>query len=278
MLKVKFAETYEECEILCQEILGSKKVLIGLDTETTVIYDERKLRPVSILQLCIEGDYGGTDIKKINEYYTAYIICLAKIWNDFYSFPISLINILSSKALIKTGCDIKTDYRLLYESYDLECCTSIDIQYIAITMDIPNISMDYLSSIFLEERKNKEKRIGIWHENLSREQIVYAAQDAYLSIKLYQVMIKGIKIPKKEDVNNICGVVEEFSEYVVVLNKARKNVPSTGIKKDSLINFIANSNWTNLSALEKKKKAGHVVREGVENNIFIKFGDKLVYV
>ncbi len=205
MLRAKIAHSYSECETLCREIIKSPHRVIGFDTETTVV--KYKKYPVSIIQICIEGNHGGDSIIESNKNHTSYIFRIANIWERCGCLP-SALKLLLSRHFMKVGCDVKRDFKQLYEGYRLKSYNYEDLQDIARRKKIPGISLDHLSFRYIGIEKDYTERVGIWHKNLSDEQVKYASIDSYLSLRVYECMIKTeIEIgryppPNKDDISN----------------------------------------------------------------------------
>jgi ribonuclease D len=172
---VQVASDYEQCEILSSTLLNSYPVILGFDTETTIGHDHNIASTVQL----------STD--KV-----CYIFQLYRIFKDTGRLPREIIKILQSPEIIKVGVDLNNDINLLSE-YGITLRGTIDIQCIARTMMIPDINLSGLANLFGFQKGILNFRWN-WDNDLNEQQIRYAANDAYISLQIYQKMISGVNI------------------------------------------------------------------------------------
>src|SRR6266496_1903393 len=107
---------YEEVDKIFERILHSSVSVCGFDTESTVSnsFKEGDIKEnfVSIIQICIKENHGGTLLEGISDNdfdYTCYIIPIKQLYFKYKSFPKSMKKFFKSKNICKTGADIHAD-------------------------------------------------------------------------------------------------------------------------------------------------------------------------
>ncbi len=156
--KVKFAyERLKQADIL------------GFDTETRPSFRRGQSYPLSLVQLSTENE---CFLFRIN----------------LISFPARLRDILEDENIIKVGFDLSSDFHQLRSMVkDIEPRGFVDLQKYAKEFGLKNISLRKLSAIVLGHRISKRQRLSNWEqEPLTEKQRVYAATDAWITLKLYQ--------------------------------------------------------------------------------------------
>lgn len=216
---VQLASNYEQCEIFSSILLDANPIVLGFDTETTILRKE-DTGYISTIQL-------STD--KI-----CYIFQIYKIYKDSGRLSRDLIKILQSSNIIKIGVDLIQDTNNLL-CYGINLRGTIDIQCIAKTMMINDISLEGLALKFVPELSGKDvlKLNWNWDNDLTEKQIQYAAKDAYLSLQIYQKMLMGVTITTNTSVED--PGAEDYLEWIQRIPK------SNPIKINKLVNQTVNS-------------------------------------
>ena len=211
--------------------------VLGFDTETTVIFKDNSKR-VSIIQLSTNQ--------------VCYIFQMNKILDINGKLPSKLISFIQSPEIIKIGVDLNNDITNL-QAYNLTLRGSIDIQSIAISLGYPKLSLFYLCKTYLSNELGCQKDVydlrADWDNDLSTDQISYAAKDAYLPLILYQ---KIMKIDSPSSISKIeIDLDREKNEYKLWLF----NILDIPYKMNSLINRTANSysKWTKCYQIHERK-------------------------
>ena len=213
------ASNYELAEKFSSIILSQNPIMLGFDTETTIW---RKDDPnyTSIVQLYLND--------------TCYIFQLYRIFKSFGKLPKDLIKILQNPNIIKIGTDLTNDISSLL-FYEITLRGTIDIQCIARTMLIPDISLEGLASKFETPPKGILKFKWDWDQDgLEAEQIEYAANDAMLPIQIYTKMIEGVivcnnELPKNEELE------EKYLEWLKLMGH------TSNLKIKKVVNQTVNS-------------------------------------
>lgn len=147
--------------------------MLGFDTETKPIFKKGETRRVALLQLATEEK--------------AFLFKVLKI-----GLPDELIGIFSNPGIIKAGVAIRDDIRGLQKMAPFKPEGFIELQDTASAAGIQNLSLKKLSAIVCGFRISKSQQLTNWESHeLTDQQIVYAATDAWVSLKIYQNLVKG---------------------------------------------------------------------------------------
>lgn len=159
------------------DVRTSKKVLaLGLDVEWKPNFVKgQKARPVAVLQLSTE--------------FTCLVFHIINMYTNI--LPGRLVDTLADQEIMKVGCGIREDVLKMNQDYDLECNGIVDIVEFAYSkgfIEHRKYGLKSLCKRFLEMDMEKPRKIQLsnW-ENfpLCTDQIEYAAQDAWISIRLF---------------------------------------------------------------------------------------------
>lgn len=148
------------------EFLLQQKVL-GFDTETRPTFSKNHRNTVSLLQLSTENE--------------AFIFQLKKM-----GLPEIVANILSSESIIKTGVAVRDDIKALQKLHTFVPKNFAELQTIAKTLQLDAMGLKRLTPLALGFRISKKQQLSNWeNECLTEAQKLYAATDAWVSLKIY---------------------------------------------------------------------------------------------
>ncbi|KAK3187972.1 hypothetical protein Dsin_027533 [Dipteronia sinensis] len=182
--QILYSRTSMEVEKAAAEllqILEAKKgetcqVPIGLDIEWKPTFKSGALRKTALMQICVDA----------NQCHVMHII--------HSGIPPSLQLLLEDTALIKVGVGIGNDAVKVFKDYNVSIKAVEDLSYLA-KQKLNGISQKWgLASltetlVCKELQKPNKIRLGNWEANvLSKDQLQYAATDAFASWHLYQVI------------------------------------------------------------------------------------------
>jgi len=166
--EIVLIEKKEEIRKALKELEKAK--LIGLDTETRPAFEKGESYRVALIQLATE--------KKV------FLIRL-----HHTGFSKSLINFLSNPAITKVGVGLEHDLRNLRKICPFEPAGFIDLSKTATSLGIKTPGLRSMAGMFLAIRLSKKEQRSNWERDaLSPSQIVYAATDAWIALKLYHVL------------------------------------------------------------------------------------------
>jgi ribonuclease D len=147
------------------------EALLGFDTETRPVFKKgRKPNPPSLIQLAGEQN--------------VYIFQINLLPMDN-----GLLDLLSSKQVIKTGVSVHDDIIGLNKLAKFKAANFIDLGEISQKHQMQTHGLRNLAANLLGFRISKSAQCSNWaKENLTRQQVTYAATDAWVSRKIYLAM------------------------------------------------------------------------------------------
>lgn len=147
---------------------------LGFDTETRASFKVGEVYQVALLQLATEQD--------------AYLIRLHGI-TQFESIK----DIFEDPQILKVGAAIRDDLKALQKLFPFTPQNFIELQSVAKKANLKNIGLRGMTEEVLEASLSKKAKTSNWEiKNLSVDQIIYAATDAWIGLKLYQTIISKI--------------------------------------------------------------------------------------
>lgn len=146
----------------------SKHTVIGFDTETRPSFRKGVVNRVALLQLSADDH--------------AFLFRLNRI-----GLPDKLKRLLQSEQIIKPGIAIRDDIKMLQNLNSFKPAGFIELQNEVQDFGIQNFSLKKLAGIVLGIRVSKARQLSNWEApTLTRSQLVYAATDAWVSLKIYK--------------------------------------------------------------------------------------------
>jgi ribonuclease D len=142
--------------------------VLGFDTETKPSFSKGENHQVALLQLSSEE--------------RAFLIRVQKV-----GLPDCIRQILSDPLQIKTGVAIRDDLKGLQKIKNFKPEGFVELQEKALKLGIKDFSLKKLCAIVLGFRISKSQQISNWEADiLTDQQMVYAATDAYVSLKIFE--------------------------------------------------------------------------------------------
>lgn len=161
----------EACKVLAAE------PVIGFDTETRPSFRPGVTFRVSLLQL---------STPKVCYLFRLNRIPLAK----------PILQLLENREVLKIGADVAGDLRSLRQIRHFRDGGFVDLQAIAPQWGIGEKSLRKLSAIVLGQRVSKAQRLSNWEATtLTDKQLIYAATDAWVCIRIYEQLLRTPKKP-----------------------------------------------------------------------------------
>ena len=151
-----------------------KQKELGFDTETKPAFKKGQKNKVALLQI--------STLKK------AFLFRINNL-NNFQK----LFSILGNSNIIKIGADIGQDMRVLQKIAPFTPQGFVDIQKYTGSFGILDNGLKKLAAIVLNIRISKSQQLTNWQsETLTEKQMIYAATDAWVCLKIYQTLNKNI--------------------------------------------------------------------------------------
>ena len=141
--------------------------ILGFDTETKPSFQKGSINKVSLVQLSTPE--------------TAYLFRI----NKTGLFP-GLISVLEHPAILKVGVAVRDDLRALQKRVPFTPSGFVEIQDVAHAKGYKDSSLKKLAGLLLGIRISKRQRLTNWDADvLTSQQIVYAATDAWISLRIH---------------------------------------------------------------------------------------------
>lgn len=146
----------------------SKATSIGFDTETKPAFKKGVFNNVALLQLSTKTH--------------AFLFRLNQI-----GLPREICKILANPNIIKPGVAIRDDIKGLMLIRKFNPGGFVELQDSAVELGIQNFSLKKLTAIACGFRISKGQQLTNWEaEELTEKQQIYAATDAWTSLKIYE--------------------------------------------------------------------------------------------
>ncbi|MCB0351787.1 MAG: 3'-5' exonuclease domain-containing protein 2, partial [Bdellovibrionales bacterium] len=155
------------------EVICSASTL-GFDTETRPSFRKGQVYKVALLQLSTDQD--------------AYLIRLHGITQFRHILPI-----FENDKIIKAGVAIRDDLRLLQKLFHFEPRKFVELQNLAKTKGLKNFGLKGMTEEVLQATISKGPKMTNWEAPvLTDRQLLYAATDAWIGLKLYQKLTESV--------------------------------------------------------------------------------------
>ena len=164
--EIVMVETRESA-LMAAQYLRTRKI-IGFDTETKPSFKRGENHQVALLQLPAGGK--------------AFLFRV-----NMTGLPSVIKKLLSDPDVLKVGVAIRDDIKGLQKISRFVPGGFVELQGMARDRGIKDFSLKKLCAILLGFRISKSQQLTNWEaEELSSRQMVYAATDAWVSLKIYE--------------------------------------------------------------------------------------------
>lgn len=166
--KIHLIDTLEKLREATQVL--QKEPMLGFDTETKPTF--------------VKGEYNYTALVQFTTLTEAWLIRIKDM-----GLPADLLAILQDKKIKKIGISIRDDLKELKKIRPFKPGGFIDLNDIAKDMGITQMGVKNLTGIFLNRRISKSQQTSNWENPvLSEAQKYYASTDAWVCIKMYEML------------------------------------------------------------------------------------------
>lgn len=147
---------------------------IGFDTETRPSFRKGDVFNVALLQLSTETD--------------AFLIRL-----HFVTQFQVITKILENKSIVKAGVAIRQDLKILQKTFGFVPQSFVELQDLAKVKGLKNFGLKGMTEEVLQASLSKRSKLTNWeaHE-LSIEQQMYAATDAWVGLAIYRKLMGSV--------------------------------------------------------------------------------------
>ncbi len=157
-----------------------KSKVVGIDTETKPAF--------------IRGTHHKVSLVQISTLDHCFLFRLNKI-----DFPTELADFLADDSVRKIGLSLRDDLSGLNKHHNFKPANFVDIQTIAQSYGILELSLQKIYAILFEKKISKSQRLTNWENpELTELQQRYAATDAWASLQIYLQLMKENKLTKKQ--------------------------------------------------------------------------------
>ena len=157
-----------------------RSLVVGLDTETKPSFTRGTHHKVSLVQISTLDHCFLFRLNKTN-------------------FPVALAEFLADEGVRKIGLSLRDDFSGLIKHHIFKPANFIDIQSIAQSYGIMELSLQKIYAILFGKKISKSQRLSNWENpELSEQQQRYAATDAWASLQIYIQLMNEIKLSKSE--------------------------------------------------------------------------------
>jgi ribonuclease D len=156
-------------QVAAQKIKAAKE--FGFDTETKPSFKKGDVFKVALLQLATETD--------------AFLIRL-----HFISQFHHLKEVFENQGVVKVGLAIRDDLKQLKKTFEFEHKNFFELQTLAKEKGLKNMGLKGLTEEVLNGFLSKGPKLTNWEaQTLSAQQLMYAATDAWVGLKIYRKMM-----------------------------------------------------------------------------------------
>lgn len=164
--KIHFINTNQELQSIKTMLEGATE--FGFDTETRPAFKKGESYQVALLQLSTETD--------------AFVIRLHRV-NQYEIFK----SIFENQDVVKVGVAIRDDLKQLQKRFSFEPQNFIELQTLAKEKGLENFGLKGMTEEVLQATITKGPKTTNWEAaELTDRQILYAATDAWIGLKLYK--------------------------------------------------------------------------------------------
>ncbi len=161
------------------EILNTQ-LIVGIDTETKPSFKRGVMHKVSLIQ-----------IATIDE---CYLFRLNKI-----GFPEQLTSLFSNSKVTKVGLALRDDLNGLFKQSNFNPKGFVDLQNEVKNYGILELSLQKIYAIIFGKKISKSQRLTNWENDvLTEQQQMYAATDAWATLRIYLQLSQEKKLTKSE--------------------------------------------------------------------------------
>lgn len=160
-------------EYLDQKEINGEIPAVGFDTETRPSFTRGTNYQVALIQIA-----------------TDHLAILVR--THFVSLPPLLHYLLESSNILKAGLASHDDVKAIKKlDPSLDCQNVVDISQLAKIRGYTQLGLNNLCQSVLNRRVSKKSKLTNWeNEKLTSEQLLYAATDAYVTLKIYQELMR----------------------------------------------------------------------------------------
>ena len=189
---ITLVDSTEKAEKAIEEIRNAG--MVGVDTETKPSFTRGTYHKVSLVQISTTEH--------------CYLFRLNKM-----PFPPALGSFLADESVVKVGLALRDDFAGLNRLYSFKPQNFIDLQNIVKNYGILELGLQKIFAIVFGRKISKAQRLTNWESaELTDQQQIYAATDAWASLLIYLQLQKEKKLTKKQVEKIVLEVLAQEEE------------------------------------------------------------------
>lgn len=176
--KLTIVDDLSKVNAAIEELLQAE--VVGIDTETKPSFTRGTFHKVSLVQISTLDH--------------CFLFRLNKM-----PFPAELGQFLADDKVMKIGLALRDDFSGLNRLYAFKPANFIDLQSIVKNYGILELGLQKIFAIIFSRKISKAQRLTNWESaELTEQQQIYAATDAWASLLIYLQLLHEKKLSKKQ--------------------------------------------------------------------------------
>ena len=166
--QVHVVQTTEHLDSCLPLIL--QQSMLGFDTETRASFQKGEVYKVALVQFATESD--------------AYLIRIQGLADVS-----ALKSIFENPEIVKVGAALRDDLKALQKMFSFTPQNFVELQGLSAQKGLANKGLKGMTEEVFKKTLSKRAKISNWERQvLSPEQVIYAATDAWIGLKLYKAL------------------------------------------------------------------------------------------
>lgn len=198
--KITLVDDVSKVQVAIEELRRSE--VVGIDTETKPSFTRGMHHKVSLVQISTTEH--------------CFLFRLNKI-----PFPQELADYLADENIKKIGLALRDDFNGLIRQRHFKPANFVDLQSIVRNYGILELGLQKVFAVVFGRKISKAQRLTNWENaELTDQQQIYAATDAWASLLIYLQLIKEKKLTKKQIDKLLADAAAEQAALLEVRNAA----------------------------------------------------------
>lgn len=198
--KITLVDDVSKVQAAIEELRRSE--VVGIDTETKPSFTRGMHHKVSLVQISTTEH--------------CFLFRLNKI-----PFPQELADYLADENIKKIGLALRDDFNGLIRQRHFKPANFVDLQSIVRNYGILELGLQKVFAVVFGRKISKAQRLTNWENaELTEQQQIYAATDAWASLLIYLQLIKEKKLTKKQIDKLLADAAAEQAALLEMRNAA----------------------------------------------------------
>jgi len=198
--KITLVDDVSKVQAAIEELRRSE--VVGIDTETKPSFTRGLHHKVSLVQISTPEH--------------CFLFRLNKI-----PFPQELADFLADENVKKIGLALRDDFNGLIRQRQFKPANFVDLQSIVRNYGILELGLQKVFAVVFDRKISKSQRLTNWENpELTEQQQIYAATDAWASLLIYLQLMKEKKLTKKQIDKLLADAAAEQAALLEMRNAA----------------------------------------------------------